>query len=165
MSTEKSPAPAPEIPDELRASLGKPKRPAGFTPRTAEAEEDNAPDETKRKAAPRDLKKFWIELAKVLEKKQFVVEAVKGQKGMQKRQVFTIGADGMPYPAYHVSQKTLDDARARKFLAAPALSPTFGDLTPEFVEWLYLNHPEDAATRYFARITHVSQAALDRSTP
>lgn len=163
MSTEKSPAPDPEIPDELRSKLSKPHRPAGFTPRTQGAEEDNAPDETKRKDAPRDLKKFWSELAKVLPKKQFVTEAVKGQKGMQKRQVFTIGEDGMPYPASHVSTKTLEDVRARKYLLAPAFGP-LGDLTPEFVEWLYLNHPEDAAIRYFARITHVSEAALDRTS-
>lgn len=32
------------------------------------------------------------------------------------------------------------------------MDPAMGDKTPAFVNWLYANHPEDAAKRYANRI-------------
>lgn len=44
--------------------------------------------------------------------------------------------------------------KSKGYAGAPPMDPDMGDKTPAFVDWLYENHPEDAARRYYGRKTH-----------
>lgn len=66
-----------------------------------------------------------------------------------------LGDDNMPMPLV-LREGPMRSLLAKKYNKAPAMDGDLGDLTPAFVEWLYLNHPSDAATRYYGRITHLS---------
>lgn len=175
----KTPAPDPEIPDELRAKVSRPHRPAGYTPKSEAAEEENVAVETKPAGPLRDLRKFWKQLGAVLKNPDKFVrvemrERVVRQKGKPARLVkepikipveFTVGQDGLPYPSEAISAEETRRVRALNYQGAPAMDPGLGDLTPQFVEWLYLNHPYDAAVRYGAgRSTHVQADAVARVT-
>lgn len=46
----------------------------------------------------------------------------------------------------------VDPIKSKTYPDAPAMDPAMGDKTPAFVNWLYANHPEDAAKRYANRI-------------
>lgn len=48
----------------------------------------------------------------------------------------------------------VDPIKAKVYPDAPEMDPSQGDKTPEFVDWLYDNHPADAAKRYAGRKTH-----------
>lgn len=169
----KQPAPDPEIPDEIKRKVNRKHRPAGFTPKSEAAEDDNETPEVEEKGPVRNTKAFFKKLAVVLKGKFFrtIVEQkdVK-RKGEWIREERTIkvpvalgtGADGLPYTMEPV---TADETRRLRGLAypdAPKMDSNTGDLTPAFVEWLYLNHPYDAAVRYAARSTHVQVAAAER---
>lgn len=177
----KQPAPEPEIPAELRSKLAKTRRPAGYRPKTEGADElrnkdgtlATPPEEVEEIKSVRDTKAFFKKLAVVLKGKFFrtVIEQKdvkrKGEWVRETREIkvpvaLGTGADGLPYTMEPV---TADETRRLRGLAypdAPKMDPNTGDLTPAFVEWLYLNHPYDAAVRYAARSTHVQVAAAER---
>lgn len=170
--SDKTPAPDPEIPDAIRSRLSKSNRPAGFAPRSPEAEEDNAKEEVQELGKPRDLRKFFKALAaalKVAKPIRPVTETKDVKRGEEWfREVrtinvpveLTVGADGLPYAAEAVSAEETHRVRALNYKDAPKMDPQLGDLTPAFVEWLYLNKPYDASVRYFSRSTHVQSWAL-----
>lgn len=179
-SGPKEAAPDPEIPDALRSSLGAKKRPAGFAPKSPEAEDDNVQEQAPPPVKLRNLSDFWKKLAVALKSGTFyrqvieekdVKRRVPGSKAWEwvreKRTVkvpveFTVGADGLPYTAEPVDAEETRRIKALSYPGAPAMDRLLGDLTPEFSEWLYLTHPYDAAVRYAGRSTHVQIAALDR---
>jgi hypothetical protein len=181
MPETKTVAADPEIPDELRSKLATKKRPGGFVPRAGDdAEDDNAPEETETAGPLRDLRSFFKKLKVVLAKGEksgfFTTVTVMreertetpGGRGVIRRfketvdeQVqVSVGENGLPYPADPVSVEEAHRICALKYADAPAMDGNLGDLTPQFVEWLYLNHPYDAAVRYSARNTHVQVAVL-----
>lgn len=180
MSDEKTPAPDPEIPNELRGTLSKAKRPAGFSPKSPAAEEDNAPEAKLEPAQLRDTEQFFVKLAevfkggpfyKIVHEEREVKRRIEGTKEFEyvreKRQVkvevtLGMGEDGLPYTTEPVSADETRRIRALFYKDAPMCDKNYGDLWPEFVEWLYLNHPYDACVRYAARSTHVQSAALSR---
>lgn len=139
-NSPKAAAPDPEIPDELRASLSRSKRPAGYKPTSAE--DDGTPEEEKpQQVKLRDVRPFFKKLAVVMKKKH---------KGL------ALGADGLPFTTTAITADQTREIRSKNYAGSPPMSPITGDLTPVFVEWLYLTHPFDAAVRYFGRSTHVN---------
>jgi hypothetical protein len=177
MSEQK--AAEPEIPDEIRAKLGKPKRPGGFSPLSHEADGNAEVDEPKTQE--KDLSKFFSELktalasgpfyrtevvereAKVWNAKLKEHEYVREKRNVKVEVTLRLGDDGLPYLLEPVSTDETRRIRQMTYKDAPVMSPSLGDLTPEFVEWLYLNHPYDAAVRYFSRSTHVQAWAVAHS--
>lgn len=173
--------PDPEIPEELRVRLSKPKRPADFKPKSEEAEEDNAKPEPVEQTPIRDTRDFFAKLADALKTgsfrdqvEEYEVAVVKkvGNKTVRtmatrertvKVAVLNVGADGLPYVIAPLAAPAIQKIKETLYPGAPAMDRMLGDLTPEFVEWLYLTHPYDAAVRYFSRSTHVQTAALERS--
>lgn len=164
----KEAAPDPEIPDELKSKLSRPKRPANYRPISGD-EGDNPPEE-KLENKLRDVRPFFKKLKLVLKAPQYrtVIEEREVKKrvagGYEITKVKTpvrtqielgVGEDGLPFTTTPVSGDETRSLRSRHYPEAPKLSATHGDLTPEFVEWLYLTHPYDAAVRYFGRSTHV----------
>ena len=179
----KEPAPDPEIPDELRNKLSKPKRPASFTPKSEAAEDDNAPAEALTPAyKPKDLTAFWPQLSSVIRGGKFyrtITEMrerktrdpitkkwklVREATDIEEEVKLTEGADGLPYTVDGVDAEETRRIRSLNYPDAPKMDLTDGDLTEEFVEWLYLNHPYDAAVRYYSRLNHVQKAAIDRTS-
>lgn len=178
----KEAAPDPEIPEELRVALNKPHRPLGYAPKSddPDIQAENAP-EVEKATAPRNLKKFWPALAKALETGVFIempeeyqVRVQQRADGkisgwttetrtrMSKQKVLDVGANGLPYLAVPVAASEVARIKALPYRDGPKMDPGLGDLTPAFVEWLYLNHPYEATVRYYGRQTHVQIAALDR---
>lgn len=143
----KEAAPDPEIPDELKSKLSRPKRPANYRPISGD-EGDNPPEE-KVENKLRDVRPFFKKLAAVMKTARWQMV------GKKKVQVLDVGEDGLPFVISGISAEVTREMRAKLYLGSPKMSPTHGDITPEFVEWLYLNHPYDAAVRYFGRSTHV----------
>jgi hypothetical protein len=180
MPESKTPAPDPEIPDELRVKVAKAHRPAGFAPKSPEAEDDNAKEETPPPQPMRDTTQFFAKLAEVLKNGTFckivieereVKQRIPGSRSFKlvRKKVeievevaLRIGEDGLPYVDEPVSSEETRRVRNLSYPDAPKCPATYGDLWPDFVEWLYLNHPYDAAVRYAARNTHVQIAAMDR---
>lgn len=175
MSDPKTPAPDPEIPEELRSKLSKPKRPGGFSPKAGEdAEGDNAPVETEEKAEVRDLSKFFKKLELNFSKakpSRLVVEwkDVKDEKSgewmREERKIrvpvkMYLGEDGLPYVNEPVTKAETVRVREASYEGAPPMDRNLGDLTPAFSEWLYLNHSYDAAVRYASRSTHIQAWAV-----
>lgn len=178
----KQPAPDPEIPSELRSKLSRPHRPAGYRPKTAGADslknkdgEPATPPEEVEEAKPiRSTTVFFKKLAVVLKGKftRTIIEVKdvrrKGEWIRETREIkvpvaLITGADGLPYTTEPVAADETRRIRALAYKDAPAMNPMTGDLTPEFVEWLYLTHPYDAAVRYAGRSTHVQVAAFERT--
>lgn len=167
----------PEIPDKLKSRLSKPHRPPGYTPKAGD-DDDGTPAQKVVKAKVKNLKPFFDKLNKVLILKSFseepqefevtVHKTVKGKKKIVKEmrirnvkvRILHVGEDGLPYPARHITAAEGAEICARQYPGAPKMDPIIGDYSPDFVEWLYLNHPYDAAVRYFARHTHVQAYAL-----
>lgn len=171
----KTAAPDPEIPEEIRTQVSKKFRPAGFAPKSPEAEDDN--EKEREVEAPqrvlREVRPFFKKLKAVLKKGGFtrtnlvereVREKIAGTKDFTihikkvpiTRDVELItGDDGLPYVVDPITAEETREIRCRSYPGAPHMGPATGDLTPEFVEWLYLNHPYDAAVRYYGRSTHV----------
>jgi hypothetical protein len=180
MSETKQPAADPEIPSELRAKLSKSHRPAGYTPKS-EADDLTPPPEVIETAPARDLTEFFNKLQEALRRGPFfktvseirdVKRRVPGSRAFEwvreNRIVkvtveITVGADGLPYPAEAVTAEETRRVRGLTYATAPALEAELGDLTPVFVEWLYLNFPYDAAVRYAGRVTHVQSWALSHA--
>lgn len=180
--TPKEAAPDPEIPSELRAKLARPKRPgglAGFSPKAGEdAEDDNAKPEPEPVREVKDLRDFFKRLRVVLKtakcfkvviEQKDVRKKIPGSKATEwvreQRKVkipvtLGIGQDGLPFTTEPVTAEETHRVRCETYPDAPPMDKILGDLTPEFVEWLFLNHPYDATVRYFARSTHVQAAAL-----
>lgn len=177
----KPPAPDPEIPNELRSKLSRPHRPAGYRPKTPGADtlknkdgEPATPPEEVQEASPiRDTKAFFKKLAVVLKGKftRTIVEVKdvrrKGEWVRETREIkvpvaLGTGADGLPFTTEPVSADETRRIRSLTYKDAPKQDPHFGDITPDFVEWLYLTHPYDASVRYAARSTHVQVAAAAR---
>lgn len=52
-----------------------------------------------------------------------------------------------------IGNAPMDPNKLKTYKDAPPYGPD-GDKTPEFVDWLYDNYPDDAAKRYFGRKTH-----------
>lgn len=166
----KQPAPDPEIPDAIKSKMSRPRRPGGFTPKSEAAEDDNAAREESEEKPIRDTAAFFKKL-KVALKGPFyrIVTEVKDVKrqGEWVRETRDIrvpvalvaGEDGLPYTTEPVSAEETRKIRCMSYKDAPKMDPNTGDLTPAFVEWLYLTHPYDAAVRYAARSTHVQVAA------
>lgn len=168
----KEAAPDPEIPDELRSSLNRPHRPAGYTPKSEAAEDDNPKADAPRATPLRNLDSFFAKLAEVMKTGAFeempeeYEVRVKGKIEARTRNVMVkvldMGANGLPYPVVPVTADMTRRIRAKNYAGAPQQNPGLGDLTPEFVEWLYLNYTFDAVVRYNARSTHVQAAAVER---
>lgn len=181
MNEEKQPAPDPEIPDELKAKLAKPKRPAGYS--AINDDLDTPAPEVEKVAPLRDTRKFFKALAAVMKDNATFYRTIIEEKDVKRRiagsrsyetirekvavkipVALVAGEDGLPYASEAISSVETARVRSQQYLGAPKMSPMLGDLTPEFVEWLYLNHPYDAAVRYFARSTHVQAAAIARAS-
>lgn len=177
---EKTPAPDPEIPDELKAKLAKSKRPAGYS---AINDDLDTPAPEVEKTTLRDTRKFFKALAAVLKDDATFYRTIIEEKDVKRRiagsrsyetirekvavkipVALVVGEDGLPYASEAISSTETARVRSQQYPGAPKMSPMLGDLTPEFVEWLYLNHPYDAAVRYFARSTHVQAAAIARAS-
>lgn len=170
----KQPAPDPEIPDEIKRKVNRKHRPAGFTPKSEAAEDDNEAPEVEEKGPVRDTKAFFRKLALVLKTTKpmrTVIETKdvkrKGEWVRETREIkvpvqLGIGADGLPFTTEPVTADETRRIRALGYKDSPKMDSNTGDLTPAFVEWLYLNHPYDAAVRYAARSTHVQVAAAAR---
>ena len=62
-------------------------------------------------------------------------------------------ASGQPLPNNRSLDAPVSAIKAKTYEGAPAFDPNAGDKTPEFVDWLYDNHPEDANLRYQNRKT------------
>lgn len=91
---------------------------------------------------------FEVSEASVRKARRAIIAACKSRK-------IPVDDEGMPLPL------TLPEGKMRALLAkqypgAPAMSPELGDLTPAFVEWLYLHDPQTAATRYYGRGNHLT---------
>jgi len=54
-------------------------------------------------------------------------------------------------PLAGLTRAQIDEIRGRTYPGAPKMDGELGDRTPAFVNWLYKNHPQDAAVRYYAR--------------
>lgn len=172
MSDEKTPAPDPEIPDELRNKLSRDKRPGGFAPKSPEAEEDNPAVEAGLANKVKDLRPFFKKLAASLKgAKHFRTVTEKHdvkRDGEWIREERTIkvpvamfkGEDGLPYTSEPVSADETRRMREKQYADAPPMDRLLGDLTPAFAEWLYLNHAYDAAVRYAGRTTHIQAWAV-----
>lgn len=167
---------APEIPAAIQARASKTYRPRGFAPIAGEQEitdkkgepmlgEDLA-DTFHAEGDVKNLKPFLKKLAVAIKKPQFVTEEHekivrrRGEYVKEIRQVkspvkVVIGEDGLPYPPNGTTKEQFAKARGETYPDAPKQRTDLGDLSPEFVEWLYLNHPYDAALRYYGRHTHV----------
>lgn len=156
-NSPKTPAPDPEIPDELKSRLSRSKRPAGFAPKSQEAEEDNAPEEKAELGQIKNLGPFFKKLAVVVKAGKFFRSVESTGKVPVK---LFLGEDGLPYTAEPVTAAETHRIRALQYESAPKQHPQYGDLTPAFAEWLYLNHPYDAAVRYAARATHIQAWAV-----
>jgi len=187
MSDEKMPAADPEIPGELRSKLFTSKRPKNFMPKNPEATDlknkdgspATPPEEVEEHEPLKDLTEFFEKLAAVKAQGTFFrkvkewrevkrkvgknFEFFKEERTVNVPVALNWGDDGLPYLGEAIVGPELHDIRSRTYPDAPKMDPRFGDLTPEFSEWLYLNHPVDAAARYFARQTHISTFALNRS--
>jgi hypothetical protein len=171
----KTPAPDPEIPDELKNRLSRPKRPDGFYPKSGEAEEDNAPEERPVEGKVRNLGPFFKKVALAMKGGKFFREIVEmkdvqrdGEWIREERKIkvpvkLFLGEDGIPYTAEPVTAAETNRIRGLQYADAPKQEPQFGDLTPAFAEWLYLNHPYDAAVRYATRSTHIHAWAVARA--
>ena len=171
---DRPPAPDPEIPDEIRSKLASSKRPGGFSPKSLEAEADNPQEGEVATAKTKDLRKFFQKLKEVIKKGKFFrveqverdVEDPETKEWTRKKYVvkipveLTLGEDGLPYPAAAVTSQETRRVRELQYPDAPKMDKSLGDLTPDFVEWLYLTHPYDAAVRYYSRTTHVQSWAM-----
>lgn len=58
--------------------------------------------------------------------------------------------DGLPIPV-GLPEKKHREILAKTYECAPKMDADRGDQTYAFVAWLYLNHPKDAAVRYYGR--------------
>jgi hypothetical protein len=165
----------PDIPEALKKSMSKPKRPPDYVAIAGEDDTDTPAVEVKKKTRLRDVRPFFKKLDGVLKAGLYRTEirmvpvrttkTVNGEKVTEERQeekevkvkiAFTIGDDGLPYLNGAVTRQLADEYRGKTYEDAPEMNKTFGDLWPEFVEWLYLNHPYDATVRYFGRNTHLN---------
>jgi hypothetical protein len=54
-------------------------------------------------------------------------------------------------PLKGMTAAEIDVIRSKSYEGAPAMDATLGDMTPKFVNWLFKNHPKDAAVRYAYR--------------
>lgn len=54
-------------------------------------------------------------------------------------------------PLAGLTREQIEQFRSRSYTGAPKMDGMLGDRTPAFVNWLYKNHPKDAAVRYYAR--------------
>lgn len=61
-------------------------------------------------------------------------------------------AKAMPAePIAGLKREEIEAIRGKTYPKAPKMDGTLGDRTPAFVNWLFKNHPQDAAVRYYAR--------------
>ena len=186
MNENKEPAPDPEIPDELRNKLSKPKRPTGYVPKGQEGDglknKDGTPatppEEEEEKTPIANLAPLFKKLAVGFSERKFyktiieekdVKQKIAGSKATewvrQKREVkievgMILGNDGLPYCTEAIPADETKRVRAKSYKDAPPMEANLGDLTPAFSEWLFLNHPYDFAVRYAARSTHIQAWAM-----
>lgn len=172
----KQSAPVPDIPDEIRSKLSTPKRPGGFTPKSPEA--DGNPPLEEEERHEKNLKPFFKKLKEAMEGGKFyrteIVEReakvwnaklkehefIREKRSVKVEVEMALGTDGLPYVTGPVGSDETRRVRQLTYKDAPPVDPNFGDLTPAFAEWLFLNHPYDAAVRYFGRSTHVQAWAV-----
>lgn len=133
MSTNRNANEVPEVPAELLN-----RRPVALTAYAAEAEgldticvPDNEAGITRQSVRPQQIRFNERQI-------EAINELCSAPAGFEP-------AAGMP-------AKAVMEIMGRNYPDAPKQDPFFGDRTPEFICWLYENHPVEAHIRYLSRL-------------